>query len=49
MANKKAAKTAYLVFSLMLTVFFHTSAQISLNSTSFATVGTGVEDRKSVV
>lgn len=43
MANKKVAKTAYLVFSLMLTVFFHTSAQISLNSTSFATVGTGVD------
>ena len=43
MANKSVVKTVFLVFSLMLIVFSRTGAQISLNSTSFATVGTGVD------
>ncbi len=43
MANKSVVKTLLLVFSLMLIVFSRTGAQISLNSTSFATVGTGVD------
>jgi len=43
MANKSVVKTVLLVFSLMLIVFYRTGAQISLNSTSFATVGTGVD------
>lgn len=43
MANKKVVKTICLVFSLMLALFSNTGAQISLNSTSFATVGTGTD------
>ena len=43
MANKSVVKTVLLVFSLMLIVFSRTGAQMSLNSTSFATVGTGVD------
>ncbi len=46
MANKKIVKTTCFVFSILLAVFSQASAQISLNSIHFGTVGAGTDSMR---